>query len=57
MIPPTRRNVENLAVAYTLESRIDLSCVLELAADAVQHVLEVLVERDGLQLPQFFPRG
>ena len=53
-IRPMRRNEESLSVAYTLESKIDLSCVLELGADAMQHVLEVLVEREVFNIANFF---
>jgi hypothetical protein len=48
MIPPTRRNVENLTVGDTLKSRLDLSGALELDADTMQYVVQLVVERGGL---------
>jgi len=57
MIRPIRRNVKTLTVGHTLKSRMDLSGALELGADAAQCIVQVLVERGGLQLRQPFPRS
>src|SRR5262245_8590021 len=52
-IRPIRRNVKTFTVGHTLKSSKDLSGALELGADATQHVIQVLVERE---LSQLFPR-
>src|SRR5262249_6628924 len=54
---PIPRNLENLTVGHTLKFGIDASGALELSADAVEPVIEVLVERGGLQLRQPFAAG
>src|SRR5262249_41181111 len=51
---PIRKNLENLTVGHTLKFGIDASGALELSADAVEPVFEVLVERGGFQLRSFF---
>src|SRR5262249_24681635 len=56
-IRPIRRNLEALTIGHTLKSSIHLSGALELGADAAQRVLEVLIERCGIQLRQLFSRG
>src|SRR5262249_28668040 len=56
-IRPIRRNVKTLTVGHTLKSSKDLSGALELGADATQRVVEVLIERCGIQPRQLFPRG
>jgi hypothetical protein len=47
---PIPKNLENLTVGHTLKFGIDASGALELSADAVEPVIEVLVERGGFQL-------
>jgi hypothetical protein len=49
-IRPIPKNLENLTVGHTLKFGIDASSALELSADAVEPVIEVLVERGGFQL-------
>src|SRR5215831_19606285 len=56
-IRPIRRNLEALTIGHTLKFGIDASGALELSADAVEPVIEVLVERGGLQLRQPFAAG
>jgi len=46
---PIPRNLENLTVGHTLKFGIDASGALELSPDAVEPVIEVLVERGGFQ--------
>src|SRR5215472_4993194 len=56
-IRPIRRNVKTFTVGHTLKSSKDLSGALELGADATQRIVEVLIERCGIQLRQLFLRG
>ena len=46
-----------ITVGHTFKSKIDSSSLLELGADAAQHLVQVLVERGDIQLGQLFPRG
>jgi hypothetical protein len=54
-IRPNRRNLENLTVSHTFESRRNLSGLLEVGADAAQHAVKVLIERCDMQPRQLFP--
>jgi len=44
-------------VRHTLKSRIDLSAALELGADSAHCLVQLAVERSGLELRQSFPTG
>jgi hypothetical protein len=52
-IVPIRKNLKNLTGGHTLKFGIDASGALELSADAVEHAVEVLIKRGGLQLHKF----